>query len=501
MADADDIITVGGSRRPAERDEAIEDLFHADYPRLVHRALALLGDRDLAEQVSTQAYLSLWRRWGRVGDSREAPAYLDLRVARLASEIERGAPRSVIPRPTVAGPDQDATDGPPEVDTARAWRQFEALRASWSAARRRNLTAGIALAAVAAIAVAYPVLTGRPPASHLPRPAVAAPVRPYPRAVAARFELSGVISVVGTSTQAWAIRGVSQPGAIEQPGTATTYQLAAIDLRKNKVLYRVNLGRQPRSIAAGAGRVWLTTPLGQAGGQIVRMDPATGGVVRTLHLPAGPCTALSFGFGHLFAMCEVKDSAATEFWRINPHTERPWHLAGPVHGYTTSIVAAPHAFWYVADYQVVVLAKAGGNPQRITIHDHGFQYGPPGGQGLVYGDGSVWVLGGGENLARIDPSTGHVVRYYTYRNYDPARAGGLDFLTAGGGWLWFLDNGYPFSGVLRVSEATGRPAGGVPIPPGSCGQEVCSQIFYTPGSVWVPTAELLIRIDPARLPG
>ena len=125
----------------------------------------------------------------------------------------------------------------------------------------------------------------------------------------------------------------------------------------------------------------------------------------------------------------------------------------------------------------------------------------PGEQGLVYGDGSVWALSGGERLARIDPYTGHVLRRYTYRNYDPRRAGGLDFLTAGDGWLWFLDNGYPFSGVLRVSESTGRPAGGVRIPPNSCGQQICSQIFYTPGSVWVPTAELLIRIATSRLPG
>jgi hypothetical protein len=60
--------------------------------------------------------------------------------------------------------------------------------------------------------------------------------------------------------------------------------------------------------------------------------------------------------------------------------------------------------------------------------------------------------------------------------------------------------GTPFSGVLRVSEATGHPAGGIPIPPNSCGQAVCSQIFYTPGLAWVPTAKLLIRIDTSRMP-
>jgi hypothetical protein len=93
------------------------------------------------------------------------------------------------------------------------------------------------------------------------------------------------------------------------------------------------------------------------------------------------------------------------------------------------------------------------------------------------------------------------VRRFNYHAFDPTRAGGLDFLTAANGWLWFLDNGYPFSGVLRVSEASGLPDGGVPIPPGSCGQASCSLIFATPGSIWVPTAELLLRINPSALPG
>jgi len=39
----------------------------------------------------------------------------------------------------------------------------------------------------------------------------------------------------------------------------------------------------------------------------------------------------------------------------------------------------------------------------------------------------------------------------------------------------------------------------VPVPAGACGQEVCSQIYATPGAVWVPTFEQLIRIDPARM--
>jgi hypothetical protein len=322
--------------------------------------------------------------------------------------------------------------------------------------------------------------------------------------------MSGVMAVVGNSVQAWAIR------AVEQPGTATTYQLVGMDLQKKAspldadqdfgpgatVLYQVNLGHEPRSIAAGAGRLWLTTSSGQARGQIVRLDLATGQILSTIHIHAGPCTAISFSSAHLFASCNVGGARRNAIWRINPVTQQVFRLTGTLHGYISSLTAAPRGLWYVVNFSSIAgLTNTGGNPQPVTARDPGYQNLPPGGQGLVYDSGSIWALSGGERLTQINALNGRVMQVFTYRNYDARRAGGLDFLAAGGGWLWFLDNGYPFSGVLRVGETTARPAGGVAIAPNSCGQQVCSQIFYTPGSVWVPTAELLIRIDTSRLPG
>ena len=386
------------------------------------------------------------------------------------------------------------------IDTARAWRDFQALRSRSATIRRRAMTAA-AIVVVAAAAITVPALAGSRPGSPPPQPGASssrpASTRTYPGAVAARYQLSGVTAVVGDAGHAWVIR------AIGQPGGATTYQLAGISLRTNSIMFRAGLGRQPRAIAEGAGRVWLTTPFGQARGQIVRVDLATGLVLSAIHLAAGRCDALSFGSGHLFAHCEANGPDRTAFWRINPVTQRAYRLTGTLRGYISSVLATPQALWYVVNYtRISGLQNIDGNPQRVTARDPGFQDASPA-QGLVYDEssrGSIWALGGGEKLARLDSYTGRVVRYFTYRNYDPARAGGLDFLTAGGGWLWFLDNGYPFSGVLRVSEVTGRPAGGVAIAANSCGQQVCSQIYFTPRSVWVPTAELLIRINPARLP-
>src|SRR5262249_7470073 len=188
------------------------------------------------------------------------------------------------------------------------------------------------------------------------------------------------------------------------------------------------------------------------------------------------------------------------FWNIIPSTEKAYYLGGIERGNVSSLLAAPDAVWYVRNYfQLKGFAYATGNTKYVSAAPSYWSQ-PPGGQILFYGGGSAWALRAGERLIRLDPLTGTITNVFTYRNFDPGRAGGLDFVTAGGGWLWFLDSGYPFSGVLRVSEATGRPAGGVLIPPGSCGQAVCSQIFFTPGSVWVPTMEYLIRIDTSRLP-
>ncbi|HEX7992512.1 MAG TPA: hypothetical protein VF506_01240, partial [Streptosporangiaceae bacterium] len=300
--------------------------------------------------------------------------------------------------------------------------------------------------------------------------------------------------VVGDAGHAWVVRGLGVPG---EP---RNYQLVGIELRTNSIMFRKGLGRSYPAMAGGDGRLWLTTGGGQADGQIVRVDLATGRVLSTVHLHAGPCTDLAVSSGRLFAACAPPAGAGTELWRIDALTERANRLTGRLYGGVSSPVAAPDALWYSRFGTIIGLVGLGSRPHSVLVR--GKQYVTmPGSQVLVYGDGAIWALRGQERLARINPNTGRLIQTYGYRNYDPRRAGGLDFMTAGGGWLWFLDNGYPFSGVLRVSEATGRPAGGVRIARNSCGDVICAQIFYTPGSVWVPTAQLLIRIDTSRMPG
>ena len=123
---ADDIITFGaaepGTGPGGGADEAIESLFHAWYPRLVHTAFCLVGDWDTAEQLTQDAYLRLWRRWRWLRDPQAAPAYLQRTVLNSARAtirrrvIERRALRSVgLPLTEKAAPDVAA-----EVELRRA---------------------------------------------------------------------------------------------------------------------------------------------------------------------------------------------------------------------------------------------------------------------------------------------------------------------------------------------------------------------------------------------
>jgi hypothetical protein len=392
------------------------------------------------------------------------------------------------------------------VDTARAWRELRRLRSRRNR-NRRVLAVAVAITAAAAIAIVVPALRSSPSAgSGSRRPSEPATgstrgpgaVRMYPGAIVARIPLGGVINLVGDSAQAWAIR------AREPLGTGN-YQLARIDLRTNKVTLRSDLGRRPELIAFSGSALWLTTHFGQAQGQLVRLNPATGKVVATLHLPAGRCTGLAYSGGQLlaytggqlWATCEVTGNEH-DFFRIDPATGRVDWRAGPAPDQPGPMAATPRSIWY-ASYASGLrgLIDQGGRARSVTVHDLAFPTSFAYTNELVYGDGAIWAITGDESIARIDPATGRVTRIYTYRMYDPRYNGGLQILTVAQGSLWLSDG----LRVLRVSMATGRPLAEVRAGPGVCNQQLCLPLYSTPGAIWMPASTQLIRIDPARMPG
>jgi hypothetical protein len=366
--------------------------------------------------------------------------------------------------------------------------------------RRRRVLVGLVLVVIA-LSAGTRLLGGpsghRPGQAPAPDRAVALP-HEYPGAIVARIPLSGVISVTSDATRAWAVTRTGPPS-----WPFTGYQLVGIDLQTDRVVLRVSLGRQLPVVAAGSGTVWLTTTYRPGRPQLERIDPVTGHVAARLRLPAGQCTHLTYGAGQFYASCLIQMPNVSEFFRFGPVAARADWRSGRLTAQIGPVVVAPHALWWVAGYSQVQGIAVGGRARPLIAPSPWYQPAYSGDVSLAYGNGSVWEFtpGEGESVLRIDPRSGQVTRVYHSRGYDPASAGGLNFLAFGTGSLWFLDDGYPFSGVLRVSVATGRPLGGAPVPAGSCGQQACSQIYATAGAIWVPTQRYLLRIDPSRLPG
>lgn len=491
---AGDTIRLGGPGRGADRrhdvGRAIESLFRAGYPRLVHAAYCVRGDPDQAERLAQKAYLRLWRRPRLIGDPRTAEALL-MRTAVGSAPARAGSADRSPPRP---------------VDTDRGWRDLRLHRARQDRNRRAARIAAIPVVAAVALAAAVPALlpgrSGARASGQAWRGRGQARPPAYPGAITARIPLSGVTDVLGDGQLVWAVRGV--PAA-----APASYQLVEIDTRTNTAAVSVSLGSQPEAVAVGGGTVWATTPYGSARGQLERIDPATGKVISMLHLRAGRCTYLAYSGAHLFARCDSSGLGATVFESLDPRTGRADWQTGPVPGQITQIAATPEGVWYADRYAGLAGPLATGGqvrPVPAASTSRRVSFANP--QSLVYGDGFVWTLASDETVAKIDPASGRLVRLYTRQGYDPAFLGGLDYLAVGDRSLWLLDDGppdakgAPLGGVLRVSMATGRALGQVPgIAPGSCGQAACHQIYVTPGAVWIPTAQSLIRITPSRIPG
>lgn len=72
------------------RDEQIAVLFDEHYDRLRDLAYMILGDRSLAEEIVSEAFLKTFTGWGRIRDMARVDAYLRRAVVNLCrSKIRR----------------------------------------------------------------------------------------------------------------------------------------------------------------------------------------------------------------------------------------------------------------------------------------------------------------------------------------------------------------------------------------------------------------------------
>jgi hypothetical protein len=292
-----------------------------------------------------------------------------------------------------------------------------------------------------------------------------------------------VVDVAGDGSDLWAVLSGSR------------YQLAEIDARTGAVLMRVGLGRDYQAVGAAAGTVWLTTPFGRARGQLERIDPATGRVIMTAHLPAGTCdAALAVSAARLLAQCRV-GSPGTAFFLVNPRNGAVEWRSARLSDVTGLFVALPGGVWYTTPSGIRGIAGFGAHSRAVTVFD------PPGmnlatARDLTYGDGYVWVLSSDESVVKISPATGNVLWVYGVGGYRPSYFRSVNGLAVGGGSLWLV-GGRQVGSVLRVRAADGQPLGLVRGPNvGSCGQP-CGLIYDVNGAVWLPTSNWLIKVFPS----
>jgi len=383
------------------------------------------------------------------------------------------------------------------IDVDRAWSRFQRRRPQVSKQRRRLIAAAATAAVVAAVSVSAAVvrLDGGPGSrSGATGPAVGTPGRDP---VAARIPVADVTSMTAYGSDVWALTG--------------SHELVRIDARTNAVTLRVHVAGVANSspVVAGGGALWLDGP-GPAGhARLLKIDPATGAISAQTTLPVG-CSQTAYGLDHGWVMCNA--ASTVKVLRIDPATARVDAQTGVLPGPAFTFAAGSEGVWLGTNGGLSQVDPSGthltglkvtGSPRYLSINSPDY-IGPLGATQLALGDGAVWALAGNisgqpEHLAEINPVTGRITAAFTYPEGADDSNDFWDLNAAFGlGSIWMLaplgDNE-----IVRISTTSGSPVSRV-YPGGSC-SEYCMQVYAIAGAVWEPTAQQIIRINPAMMSG
>ena len=383
------------------------------------------------------------------------------------------------------------------IDVGQAWNRFQRRRPQAARQRRRLIAAAVTATVVAAAAVTTAVVRLDGGAGSHSGGTGPAAVTSAGDAVAARIPVADVISMTADGSDVWALTG--------------GHELVRIDARTNAVTLRVHVAgvASYSPVVAGGGALWLdgSGPAGHAG--LLRIDPATGAISAQTTLPAG-CSQAAYGLGHVWVLCSAANTARV--LRIDPATAQVDAQTGELPGPSYTFVAGSEGVWLGTNDGLRQVDPSGmhltgltvtGSPSYLSIH--GADYiGPLGAAQLALGDGVLWALQGNisgqpEHLAEINPVTGRIIRAFTYPEGADTSNDYWNLDAAfGQGSIWMLA---PLgrNEIVRISTTSGNPLSLV-YPGGSC-SPFCAQVYAVAGAVWEPTAEQIIRINPARMPG
>ena len=388
------------------------------------------------------------------------------------------------------------TESERRIDVHQAWDRFQRRRPQASRQRRRLIAAVTTAAVVAVVSVSAAVvrLEGRasPHSSGGPTAVTAAG-----DAVAGRIPVADVVSMTASGTDVWALTG--------------SHELVRIDARTNAVTLRVQVAGVANNspVVAGGGALWLdgTGPAGHA--RLLKIDPATGAISAQTTLPAG-CSQAAYGLGHVWVLCSAANTA--KVLRVDPATAQVDAQTGALPGPIYTFVAGSEGVWLGANTGILQVDPSGtrltgltvtGSAKYLSVNSPDY-IGPLGEDELALGDGAVWALYGNvsgrpESLAEINPVTGRITVAFTYPEVADTSNDFWDLNAAfGSGSIWMLA---PLgkNEIVRISTTSGNPVSRV-YPGGSCSQ-YCMQVYAIAGAVWEPTAQQVIRINPAKMPG
>jgi YVTN family beta-propeller protein len=168
-----------------------------------------------------------------------------------------------------------------------------------------------------------------------------------------------------------------------------------------RVSFDVQIADSEASVGAGEGGVWLVA--GQASDQLFMVDPVTGKIAHQYAIPKGSA-GVRAGLGGVW----ITRPSSNELLHVDPAT-------GGVVG-TIDVGPGPR-FLAIGEGAVWVMNQGDGTVSRIDptadLVTATIDVGQPiEGGDIAVGGGSVWVRGGPELLARIDPNTNVVTERY-----------------------------------------------------------------------------------------
>jgi streptogramin lyase len=216
---------------------------------------------------------------------------------------------------------------------------------------------------------------------------------PQARAIRRRIPVGRTpVAIAIWNHEIWVANGIGASMRPHPPGENTVMRINA---STGKVTMTVPV-RDPESITAGLGAIWVGRPGGGIGA-IIRIDPSTSRVTKTIPIPADGPVQLAAGFHSLWALTpriRAGHPSRSTLFRIDSQTGQ-FSAQIAVPGSSDRLAVGDDGVWIGADARVLEVNPSTNQllAEHVALR----------GGNLTTGDGSVWVTGTNGNVWRIDP--------------------------------------------------------------------------------------------------